>query len=147
MFLLKFKDFNGNEVQQLFISFFGWCFNFEFYSCICGRLHPSEIFSYKISESVVIFEYSLTYSIFFSKTYNMMSRVVWLSFFWGRYDYKAKTFCRGFSAIENLYIKFYRSDLRKHFGVGKHVGVLSYIQLFSVNMGGICMECVYLVST
>ena len=131
----------------MLISFFGWCFNFEFYSCICGRLHPSEIFSYKISESVVIFEYSLTYSIFFSKTYNMMSRVVWLSFFWGRYDYKAKTFCRGFSAIENLYIALYRSDVGTLFDVGEHMGVWYSIQLCSDNFYVSWMKCFYLVST
>ena len=39
------------------------------------------------------------------------------------YHDKTKTLFRGFSAIENLYIIFYKSDLREHSDIGEHVGV------------------------
>ena len=44
-------------------------------------------------------------------------------FFGYSYDDKAKTFFRGFSAMENLYIKFYNSDVSKQCGVSEHMVV------------------------
>ena len=61
------------------------------------------------------------------------------------YD-KAKTFCRGFYAIENLYITLYSSDAIKHCDVGEHVGVLSSIHLCSANFDVSWMKYVALVS-
>ena len=55
--------------------------------------------------------------------YNMMAIVVLYVYFWYFNDDKAKIFCRGFSAIDNFYITFYRSDVSEHCDVGKHTGV------------------------
>ena len=49
--------------------------------------------------------------------------------------------------MNDLYIKFYRSDLSEHFDFGEHVGVLSSIKFFSANFGGIVMIFFALVST
>ena len=38
------------------------------------------------------------------------------------YD-KTKNFCRGFAAIENLYITLYRSDVSEHSDADEHVVV------------------------
>ena len=56
-------------------------------------------------------------------------------------------FCRGFSAIDNLYIIFYMSDVSENCDSGEHMGVLYYIQLCSVNLDGTCLEWVALVYT
>ena len=68
-------------------------------------------------------------------------------FFFEFYYDKAKTFCRGFSDIENFYVTLNRSDVSEHWDVGKHVGVLSYIQLCRANLGGIWTEYIFLVFT
>ena len=44
-------------------------------------------------------------------------------FFWNFYYDKTKTFCRGFSTIENLYVTLYRSYVSEHNNVGEHVRV------------------------
>ena len=51
--------------------------------------------------------------------YNIMARVVDYVSFWYFYYDKAKTLYRGFSAIDNLYITFYRSDVRRHYDVSE----------------------------
>ena len=55
-------------------------------------------------------------------SYSRISIVVKQWLFWNYYDDKYKTCCRIFNAIYNLYIEFYKSDLRKHSDVGEHVG-------------------------
>ena len=44
-------------------------------------------------------------------------------FFWYFYYDKAKTFCRGFSGIDTLHIRFYRSNVSGHCNTSEHVGV------------------------
>ena len=53
---------------------------------------------------------------------SIMARVVYLSYFWGFYDDKTKTFCRGFSDIYNLYIVLHWYNVSEHSGVGEHMG-------------------------
>ena len=67
--------------------------------------------------------------------------------FWCFYDDKAKIFCRGFAAIDNLYITIYRSGISKKNDVGEHMGVLSSIQLCSANFYGSWVKFFALVST
>ena len=44
-----------------------------------------------------------------------------MSVFGGVYDDRSKTFCRGFSTMDNLYISLDRSDKSKYFDVGEHM--------------------------
>ena len=67
--------------------------------------------------------------------------------FWNFYYDNPKNFYKGFDAIDNFYITFYRFDVSDHFDAGEHVGVWSSIQLCSGNLGGSCMKCVAFVST
>ena len=43
------------------------------------------------------------------------------------YDDKAKTFCRGFATIENLYISLGRSDISEYFDVSEHNLILHLV--------------------
>ena len=142
IFLFNFKYINGNEVQYFLISFFGWCFNFKFYFCICGHFYPSESFSYYISEFIVIFKCSLIYCILC-----VLWHIIWwpewynCDCFWYFYGDKAKNFCREFTVIDNLNIIFYRYNVSKHYDVSEHMGVLSSIQLCSDKFDVSWMEC------
>ena len=116
------------------ISFFGWCLNFELYSCIYGHLYPSESFSSYIYEFIVMFECSLT---------DFVLWVLWHIIWWPEWydhaclwyfnDDKAKTFCRIFADIDNLDVTLYRYDVSKHWDVGEHMGVWYSIQCWIAN--------------
>ena len=45
----------------------------------------------------------------------------------------------GFATIENVYVMLYRCDVIEYINVGENVGLLYYIQLFSHNLGCICL--------
>ena len=85
-----------------------------------------------------MFEGCLNYSILWS-----LWHIVWCTdwynaiCFWSFYYAKTKPFCRGFSAIDNLYITLYRSGVDEHSDVEEHLGVWSSIQLCSSNLVGI----------
>ena len=49
--------------------------------------------------------------------------------FWNFYYDNTKTFCRGFSTIDNLPVTLYRSGVSGNFDVDEQVGVLNSIQL------------------
>ena len=126
----------------MFIYLFGWCFNYGFYSSICGHLHPSESFSSNISGFIVIFECSLT-DCFICVLFHIILWPKWCNYvcFGFFYDGKAKNFWRIFAAIDNLYIALYRYDVSEHCDVGEHMGFWSYIQLCSAKFDGSWMKC------
>ena len=53
------------------------------------------------------------------------------------YHDNTKTFCRVFSAIENLHITLYRYDVGENRDVGERMSVLYSLQLYNANLGGI----------
>ena len=122
-------------------------FQIWIYTCIYGHLYPSEIFSYNISELILMFEYSLTDCVLW-----VLLHIIWWPEWYNHvcfgdfYDDRAKTFCRGFSDIENFYITLYRSDVSEYFDAVEHMRVWSSIRLYSGNFYGSCMKYFLLVS-